>query len=124
VKRTGLRLPLSRKLSELLGGTLEVSSRQGVGSTFVLTLPAKSSIPAVAGDEPANLPSKTDTAVLIVDDEEASRYVCRQMFRGKGYRMIESGALEAAERARFERPELIILDLMMPVVALRCWRMN
>ncbi len=114
VKGTGLGLPLSRKLAELLGGTLEVSSRQGVGSTFVLTLPAKASIPAVAGEEPANLPSKTDAAVLIVDDEEASRYVCRQMFRGKGYRMIESGALEAAERARFERPELIILDLMMP----------
>jgi signal transduction histidine kinase/CheY-like chemotaxis protein len=114
VKGTGLGLPLSRKLAELLGGTLEVSSRQGVGSTFVLTLPGKASIPAVAGDAPANLPSKTDAAVLIVDDEEASRYVCRQMFRGKGYRIIESGALEAAERARFERPELIILDLMMP----------
>jgi len=114
VKGTGLGLPLSRKLAELLGGTLEVSSRQGVGSTFVLTLPGKASIPAVAGDAPANLRGKTDAAVLIVDDEEASRYVCRQMFRGKGYRIIESGALEAAERARFERPELIILDLMMP----------
>ena len=36
------------------------------------------------------------------------------MFRGTPYRIIESDALEAAERARFERPELIILDLMMP----------
>jgi len=49
-----------------------------------------------------------------VDDEEASRYVCRQMFRSTSYRIIESDALEAAERARFERPQLIILDLMMP----------
>ena len=48
VKGTGLGLPLSRKLAELLGGTLEVSSRQGVGSTFVLTLPRKISTPRVA----------------------------------------------------------------------------
>jgi CheY-like chemotaxis protein len=52
--------------------------------------------------------------ILVVDDDETSRYVCRQMFRGTKYRIIESGGLEAAERARFERPELIILDLMMP----------
>ena len=114
VKGTGLGLPLSRKLAELLGGTLEVSSQQGVGSTFVLTLPRKVTIPTATGGAPASLPDKTAPAVLIVDDEEASRYVCRQMFRGKQYRIIESGALEAAERARFERPELIILDLMMP----------
>jgi signal transduction histidine kinase/CheY-like chemotaxis protein len=114
VKGTGLGLPLSRKLAELLGGTLEVSSQQGVGSTFVLTLPRKVTIPAATGGAPASLPDKAAPAVLIVDDEEASRYVCRQMFRGKQYRIIESGALEAAERARFERPELIILDLMMP----------
>jgi len=114
VKGTGLGLPLSRKLAELLGGTLEVSSQQGVGSTFVLTLPRKVTIPAATGGAPASLPDKAVPAVLIVDDEEASRYVCRQMFRGKQYRIIESGALEAAERARFERPELIILDLMMP----------
>ena len=114
VKGTGLGLPLSRKLAELLGGTLEVSSQQGVGSTFVLTLPRKVTILAATGGAPASLPDKAARAVLIVDDEETSRYVCRQLFRGKQYRIIESGALEAAERARFERPELIILDLMMP----------
>jgi len=52
--------------------------------------------------------------ILVVDDEEASRYVCRHMFRGAPFGIIESDALEAAERARFERPQLIILDLMMP----------
>ena len=36
------------------------------------------------------------------------------MFRGAPYRIIESDSLEAAERARFERPQLIVLDLMMP----------
>lgn len=114
VKGTGLGLPLSRKLAELLGGTLEVSSQQGVGSTFVLTLPTKISAPRVGDVAPSSLPDKAPAAILIVDDEEASRYVCRQMFRGTQYRIIESDGLEAAERARFERPGLIILDLTMP----------
>ncbi|WP_229445188.1 sensor histidine kinase [Massilia sp. Leaf139] len=38
-KGTGLGLPLCRRLAELLGGRVDVTSRPGVGSTFVLTLP-------------------------------------------------------------------------------------
>ena len=114
VKGTGLGLSLSRKLAELLGGTLEVSSQQGVGSRFVLALPIGVPVRPVFDVAYPRPSGSGDTAILIVDDEEASRYVCRQMFRGAPYRIIESDALEAAERARFERPALIILDLMMP----------
>ena len=114
VKGTGLGLSLSRKLAELLGGTLEVSSRQGVGSTFVLTLPRGAVELPVAGNSVPDFSQDAEATILIVDDEESARYVCRQMFRGTRFRIIESDALEAAERARFERPGLIILDLMMP----------
>ena len=112
-KGTGLGLPLSRKLAELLGGKLEVSSQAGVGSKFVLTIPQKLSVNRRRDAEThASVPASG--VILVVDDEEASRYVCRHMFRGSPYRIIESNALEAAERARFERPQLIVLDLMMP----------
>jgi CheY-like chemotaxis protein len=57
-------------------------------------------------------PSKT---ILIIDDEEASRYIARHLFRNARYRIVESAdGIEGAERARFEKPDLIFLDLMMP----------
>lgn len=49
-KGTGLGLPLCRRLAELLGGRVDVSSRPGTGSTFMLILPRLFPHPAPAGD--------------------------------------------------------------------------
>lgn len=104
LRGTGLGLPLSRKLATLLGGTLEASSTPGAGSTFSLILPC---VPETRVEAPRT--------VLIIDDEEASRYITRQLFRGSKYRVIEArNGPEGTERARFEHPALILLDLMMP----------
>lgn len=113
VKGTGLGLSLSRKLATLLGGRLEVISELGMGSTFVLRLPARLET-ARSLSPPAEIQEPEESTILIVDDEESARYLCRRMFRGASHRIVESEGLEAAERARFERPRLILLDLMMP----------
>jgi signal transduction histidine kinase len=112
VKGTGLGLPLSRKLTALLGGSLTLQSVVGSGSEFRLTLPTGT--PARGGSiEAGAVPS--EPSILIVDDEESSRYIARQLLRGTRHRIIEaSGGVEGAERARFERPALIMLDLIMP----------
>jgi signal transduction histidine kinase len=106
VRGTGLGLPLSRKLAGLLGGMLKATSTLGSGSTFTLELPL------VSDPQRRKLPEK---AILVIDDEEASRYITQQLFRGSEHRVIEArNGAEGTERARFEHPALIVLDLMMP----------
>ena len=113
-KGTGLGLPLSRKLAELLGGTLEVASVLGSGSTFTLILPSNV-FPQT--EDPALSPGDGSgtSSILLIDDDEASRYVTRQLFAGTRHQIIEAASgIEGAERARFDRPALIVLDLSMP----------
>jgi signal transduction histidine kinase len=50
---TGLGLPISRRLAEMLQGTLEVESEVGVGSVFRLTLPASGETPTARTGKPA-----------------------------------------------------------------------
>jgi len=126
VRGTGLGLPLSRKLAELIGGTLTVTSDVGAGSTFRLAMPfavGDSVLPAgrsqsieghFAGLAPHAAEQGSPGSILIIDDEEVARYLTRQLFRGTRYLMTEAaGGIEGLERARFDRPSLILLDINM-----------
>lgn len=125
VKGTGLGLPLSRQFAVLLGGSLTVESEPGRGSVFTFALPVEAfsspdeppageredSLEPIAGTDDDDGPG----TILIIDDEEVSRYLARQLFKGTAYRIIEAGSgSEGAERARFEHPKLVLLDLVMP----------
>jgi CheY-like chemotaxis protein len=124
IRGTGLGLPLSRKLAELLGGSLTVTSELGHGSTFVLTLPlsvadAEEWKAADDGDKGLVAPPSSQEAerenILVIDDDEVARYLVHQIFRGTPYLITEaSGGVEGLERARFDQPSLILLDLAMP----------
>jgi CheY-like chemotaxis protein/two-component sensor histidine kinase len=110
VKGTGLGLPLSRKMASLLGGELTVESQPGEGATFTLSLPFDVQEEEVPGE-----PATKTNVVLIIDDDASARYLVRQRFRGSPVQLIDApGGIEGAERARFERPALILLDLSMP----------
>jgi signal transduction histidine kinase len=113
VKGTGLGLPLSRRLAELLGGGLSVSSDVGKGSQFTVTLPwASGPLPAdstVAEDDGRHL------RVLVVDDEPAPRYLLRRLLEEQGCTVLEaSGGVQGLAMALSEGPDLILLDLVMP----------
>lgn len=110
-KGTGLGLSLSRKLAQMLGGTLTVDSTPGQGSTFTLTIPVRHpeaiGAPPVAG-------SATPAVVLLVDDDAAARYVLRRSLP-PGVEVHEaSDGRDGLALADTVRPDVIFLDLKMP----------
>jgi signal transduction histidine kinase len=110
VKGSGLGLPLSSSLAELLNGSIGFTSSPGVGSTFYVTLPALAQ-PA----EPTLLP-EAPGHILIVDDDEVARYVLSRQLGTLTSALIEevtSGADALASIAR-RLPRLVFLDLIMP----------
>jgi CheY-like chemotaxis protein len=111
-KGSGLGLPLSRKFAELLGGVITLASEPGQGSTFTLDIPVV--LPGATVGEAAD---KADAGtILIVDDEESTRYVLRHMLEAEGsWTLAEAvDGTEGLRLAQAEHPDFVLLDLNLP----------
>lgn len=115
VKGTGLGLPLSRSLAQLMGGNLTVESIPGQGSIFTLQIPASMGEP---DRESLSFLGDASKRVLLIDDDETFRYVLRQIVGNESqYDFMEAdGGEEGLRLARERQPDVIILDLQMPAV--------
>jgi len=120
VEGTGIGLVISRRLAELMDGSLEVRSTEGQGATFVLTLPAAAApAEAEAGrDDAASGDRYRHRHVHYIEDNEANVEVMRGMLQQRPQVTLEVSTLGldglAAVRAR--RPDLILLDMHLPDV--------
>ena len=115
VRGTGLGLSLSKRLAELLGGTVGVISAVGEGSTFWLRIPASLPGHTPTGGSQVRRPIEQSPLALVVDDEQTARYVLRRFLTRLGCRVVEaSGGEDALFRAGSDQPDVIFLDLRMP----------
>jgi len=121
---TGLGLAICDRLISLMGGELKADSVLGEGSRFWFSLPLVEgrSAPRKELDEleselpsfEARLAPGQTVLAMVVDDNLANRHIMSSLLESAGVRVVTAaGGLDAIERARADRPQIIFMDLKM-----------
>jgi signal transduction histidine kinase len=119
---TGIGLVLTKRLVELMGGKLAVSSTPGVGTVFSIDLPA----PATGSDEvepavesaPVQAGASAQITLLCVEDNPVSMQLVREVAgrRGDVRLLTAANGKTGLEMARAHLPDVILMDNNMPVM--------
>lgn len=120
---TGLGLAISKAYVQLMGGDIEVESREGQGSVFRFFVvmargePGKLREGAPVGRATRLAQGQGQIRVLVVDDNEANREILVRLLQEAGFLVREaSDGRQACDVHDQWRPDLILLDMIMPVM--------
>ena len=115
---TGLGLGIAKRFATALGGTVDLRSEEGRGSTFTLRIPV-TTIEAPAVDTTHHQParSRAGAKVLLVEDNDINREVAREMISAEGHHVTEAHDGQKAVQITGQQAfDLILMDISMPMM--------
>jgi PAS domain S-box-containing protein len=117
---TGLGLTITKRLVEMMGGSVQVQSEVGKGAVFTVTLPEVSVLNAT--DESPEF-DHTDTiqfvggTVLVVDDVASNRDLIKAFLEHSTVSVLEAeNGQQALQRISDSMPDVVLMDIQMPVM--------
>lgn len=119
---TGLGLTITKRLIEVLGGTIQASSVVGEGSKFIVTMPLYVQRDSVISSDAEEIPLRFSSPkrILVVDDNEINREIENEVLKDAGFLVDTAGdgsvALEKIKQSKPGDYDLILMDIQMPVM--------
>lgn len=131
---SGLGLVISRRLCELMGGSLTVESTAGTGSTFTATMLLGPAPAALPGAHAPALPTAAPAVarplhILVAEDNALNRRLTSALLERQGHQIaFAHNGSEAVERVQAATYDVVLMDVQMPVMdgltaarAIRAW---
>ena len=118
---TGLGLAITKKMTELLDGSIDFTSQIDIGTRFnlmlPLALPDEASLPDATDNQTRTLRFKSEKGVLIVEDHPINQRIIRRYLAKSSLRSdIANNGKEALEMALAKDYDLILMDIQMPIM--------
>ena len=124
IEGSGIGMGITKKLVELMDGTIEVKSKQGEGSTFIVTIPCRKASKEDAlvkkNNNSRNEKCLKGVRILLVEDNEINTEIATELLTEEGC-IVETAndgvvCVDMIEKADADYYKMILMDIQMPVM--------